>query len=91
MSMSTGVIGIKPPGEKWKKMKAVWDSCADAGIAVPREVSEFFEWDNPDPDGVTVELEKLGCASRLDGCAGFDVDLTRLPKDVKIIRFRNSW
>lgn len=27
MSMSTNVYGIKPPDERWKMMKKVWDTC----------------------------------------------------------------
>lgn len=95
MGMSTHVVGIKPPDAKWKKMKAVWDACKSAGISVPDEVCEFFGNETPDPKGVVVELEKQGCVSKYNDAdrtaAGFEVDVTKLPADVKIIRFSNSW
>ena len=56
MSMSTHVIGFKPPDEKWKKMKKVWDTCQEAGIDAPKEVVEFFNDCPPDEAGVEVEI-----------------------------------
>jgi hypothetical protein len=47
MGMSTHVVGFKPPDEKWRKMKAVWDACEAAGTDPPAAVSKFFEGDVP--------------------------------------------
>ena len=57
MSMSTSIVGFRPPDEKWRKMKKVWDSCSTAGIEPPEEVSKFFEWEPPDDAGVEINLE----------------------------------
>jgi hypothetical protein len=93
MSMSTHVYGVRPPDKKWKRMKAVYDSCEAAGVEPPEEVSEFFGYDTPDPDGVVIELEQHESCAEVDefGMNGYDVDLSKLPKDVTILRFRNSW
>ncbi|KKN81581.1 hypothetical protein LCGC14_0318450 [marine sediment metagenome] len=95
--MSMHVEAFKPPNEKWKKMKAVWDSCEEAGIEPPKEVDKFFNREPPDESGV-----EAGCWSQ---CAekkelppwlkkysekestGFEVDTTQLPEDVSVIRF----
>ena len=98
MSMSTYVVGFRPPDAKWERMKAAWDACQAAHVAVPKEVGEFFDWSEPDEAGVKVQLEdsskkKLGCVKpyQADMQDGFEVDVTKLPKDVTIIRFYNSY
>ena len=89
MSMSTHVIGFKPPDEKWKKMKAIWDSCENANIEIPQEVMEYFSYETPDISGVEVEIN----AEEWDdeGRAGYQIHIDKIPKDVKTIRFYNSW
>ena len=96
MSMSTRVVGIKPPDEKWLKMKAVWDACHDAGIEPPDNVSEFFDWETPDPTGVHVDIEDHPSVIQWvdevhNSASGFEVHVKELPKDVTVVRFYNSW
>lgn len=96
MGMSTHVVGIKPPDEKWFAMKAVWDACEKAGVEVPDEVHHFFGDESPDPAGVVVEeeaMEKAGAFRKWqdDMCAGYEILVSRLPKDVAIVRVYNSW
>lgn len=95
MSMSTHVLGFRPPDEKWKKMKQAWDACESAGVPQPREVEVFFGSVAPDPRGVEVRLleGERGCLRvwRDEGAEGYEVDLTKVPKDVTILRFYNSW
>lgn len=89
MSMSTHVIGIRPPDSDWIKMKAIWDACKVAGVTVPTEVEEFFDGESPDPAGVVVKVltrKWSGIESQ-----GYEVDIETLPLGVKIIRFFNSW
>ncbi len=52
MSMSTHIVGFRPPNEKWKQMKAVYDACVKAEIDAPSEVRKFFNDEPPDPEGV---------------------------------------
>ncbi len=93
MGMSTNVCGFKPPDEKWKKMKAVYDACLQADTKVPKAVEDFFGYDPPDDAGVVVDLEKHACCQEYkeDAREGFEIDVTKLPKDVTLIRFYNSW
>ena len=90
MGLSIHIVGFKPADEKWEKMKAVWESCEAAGIPIPPDVEKFFRWEKPDESGVTVDRSALGSAveefSNMEA-SGFQVDLTRLHKDVKILRF----
>ncbi len=96
MSMSTHICGFKPADEKWKLMKAIWDACAAAKVKPPDEVEQFFEGCDPDPAGVVVseeELEKAGAVKEYASSSesGYEVDVSKLPKGVKILRFINSW
>jgi len=92
MSQFTYIIGIKPPDEKWKKMKAIWDSCKAAKIAPPIEVWEFFNEYEPNEKGVEVRLNDECCKEHTAYAEnGFIVDLTKLPKDVTFLKFVNSY
>lgn len=93
MSMSTHIEGFKPPDATWRKHFAVWDACTKAGVTVPSETRLYFSDEAPDNSGVTVDLYKNPAVKeyRPEGRSGWEVDLTRLPKDVTIIRFFNSW
>ena len=98
MSMSTYVVGFKPVDAKLLKMKAVWDAREAAKVEIPEEVEDFFGSERPDASGVKLEESDLandkGSAVseyNAEGENGYEVDLTKLPKDVKIIRFVNSY
>jgi hypothetical protein len=93
MGMNTRIVGIKPPDDKWKKMEEVWSACEHASIPTPKLVEEFFGDSAPDPAGVIVELEGTPAVTKyaVDMEDGFEVHIDKLPKDVKVIRFYNSY
>ena len=93
MSMSTHIIGIKPPDEKWKKMKAVWDACQAAETEVPKDVGEFFGWEPPNDKGVEVEIKTHESVEvfKTSYQSGYDINVKELPPDVAIVRVYNSW
>jgi hypothetical protein len=97
MGMSTGVEGFAPPDETWRKMKSIWNSCNAANVPIPAEVQKFFNYDRPDESGVRIKLlhpqhESVSKYDDSKGCAsGFEIDLSKLPKQIKTLRFYNSW
>lgn len=93
MSTSFHVVGFVPPDAKWKKMKEVHDACRKARIDVPKEVCEFFNDEEPDDAGVEIDLMEHECCSDAgeDMVDGYEIDLTKLPKDVTKIRFTISY
>lgn len=96
MSMSTHVVGFRPPDEKWRKMKDAWEACARAGIEIPRDVLDFFNGEQPDECGVEVSLlypKPHACVSpyKADMRDGFEIDITKLPPGVTVVRFYNSY
>lgn len=91
MSMSTYAVGLRPPDEKWTKMKAIYDACDAAGVDAPDDVSDFFGDKAPDPSGVVVDIDAAVSEYLDEYRQGLEVDLSKLPKDVTVIRFLNSW
>ena len=92
MSMSSYVVAFRPPDETFKKMMDVYKTCCEAGVDLPKKVSEFFDDTEPDPKGVEIDI-KDAVEEWNDGemSEGFQVDLEKLPKGVKYIRFYNSY
>jgi hypothetical protein len=90
MSMSTRVAGFAPPDEKWLNMKTVWDACNQAGVPVPSQVTEFFNFKDPDVGGVEIELPVHEWRGGFEG-SGYELDIADIPPQVKTIRFWNSF
>jgi hypothetical protein len=92
---STYVLGFRPPDEKWKRMKEAREACEAAGIDIPEDIDDFFGGEKPDEKGVEVQLDNGHpcCKDWDDGYmrSGFEVEISKLPKDIKILRFYNSW
>jgi len=87
------VIGIAPPDDQWKRMRAVWDACEEANVQAPDEVVEFFNGREPEESGVRIDLDQHDCVSKYNAEMkdGFEVDLRKVPANVQIIRFYNSY
>lgn len=100
-SASLHLVGFKPPDETWEKMRQVWNACIDAKVPVPRDVEKFFGGEHPDPAGVEVRLgHHYGydaktdhpCVTVLEGTSmGLEIDVGKLPSDIKIIRVSLSF
>lgn len=91
MSMDTYVVGFRPADEKWNGMKRIWEMCEKQKVPIPKEVEEFFNDDPPgDKPGMEIEIEDACTEYEANGQAGIEVDTSKLPKGVKILRFINS-
>lgn len=94
MGMSTHVVGFRRPDDKkFQKYAEIWKSCVEAGVGVPEEVFDYFDGEEPDENGVEVRIQGTEAVKLFDRdyYDGFEVDITKLPEDVKIIRFYNSY
>jgi len=88
MSSEQRVLGLKPADKKWKAMQKAWKACETAGVPVPEEVRSFFNGDIPDPKGVEVNINEAVTEWDEDehGRRGTDIDISKIPPDVTIIR-----
>ena len=91
MSMATHVVAFRPPDARWVKMKAIWDACIVGGVQAPREVRDFFNGEEPDAQGVKIDIRALLDPWQDNGDEGYELELARLPADVSVLRFYNSW
>lgn len=90
--MGTTVVGFRPADDQWNKMKAIWENCESMGIEVPREVDDFFDGTPPgDQPGMEVDLKEAVKDWRNEYSQGYEIDVTKLPKNVTVLRFYNSW
>ncbi len=89
--MSVHIIAFRPPDQDWLKMKQVYDSCLAAGIDIPLAVEKFFGYDRPDESGVRINIDKLLEGWQDEDRQGFQLDLSKLPAGIKILRFYNSF
>lgn len=88
MSMSTHIVGFCPPDEKWNKMKAIWEACDKASVAIPKEVAIFFNDEHPtNKPGMEVNIDIAVKKWRTDYCEGYEVEIDKLPEHIKIVRF----
>ena len=92
MGMSTHIIAIGEPGDKHSKMFAAYEACSAAGLDVPKEVNEYFNWDSPNEKGLEIDIEEHGCCTEFseDSRHVFEIDLKSLPEGITHIRFFNS-
>jgi hypothetical protein len=93
MGMSTHVYGVIPADTKYKKMAEIYKQCSELHVTVPAEVLKFFNHEPPDDKGVLIPLEKLECCDKYneDMREGYEIEIARLPLDVKYVRFVNSY
>lgn len=96
MGMSTHVVAFRPPDSKWERMRAAYEACTAAGIRPPAQVEKYFEGLPPDPNGVLIDEDMLVNAGALrswegDAAQGWEIDTAKLPEDVTVVRFYNSW
>lgn len=89
MSMSTSIVAFRPADDEWQRMKAVWDACQNAGIPMPEKIKEFFGHEEPNEEGVVVDIQATGAAVEWNSgnSSGFEVDLKKIEKGVRFVRF----
>lgn len=91
MSMSATVSAILSEDETFKKMKAAYDACMEAGVPVPDDVYSFFGGHIPDDNGPEVNVHNTVKKVEGRGCLNYYVDLSELPENTKTFKFKMGW
>lgn len=96
MSMASFVSGIRDLDGKFAKMMKAKLACEEAGAAYPAEVREYFKCPEESEDTLRRDMESVDINDATseysrDATDVFDVDLSKLPEGVKVIRFENSY
>lgn len=94
--MSTTIVGIRDLDGQFQKMMEVKKACEAAGIGYPEEVRQYFKYPEESERMLREEMESMDIdiavkKSSNDYSNIWEVDLSKLPKEVKKIQFRNSY
>lgn len=87
------IKGIVPADDQYFKMKTAYEACEAAGLDIPSEIQAFFGYETPEAEGQVIDLELHESLSNYDAeeREGFDVDLSKLPPHLKVLRFYIRW
>lgn len=100
MGMSTHVVAfISDDDPTYQKHKKISEVCMEADVSLPKETAEYFgcgtekldEFQLDDMLSEKLEIEIKTKEWGDDGRSGYEIDVTKLPKEVHKIRFYNSW
>lgn len=100
MGMSTCIMGFRSEDDlkaEFDKHKPIFDLCRKSGISLPKETQEFFSGEKTDfsdfEDDLEIDLIRGKHYEEYseDMRYGFEVDLQKLPKEVKKLRFYNLY
>lgn len=106
MSMSTSVVGFRDQTNKtFQKHKKVALACFEAGVDLPAKTAAFFgkppyddewgSWGQLENDGLALDLtEGTNPPAKEwqdEGAQGYEVDIRKLPEDIKVLRFYNAY
>lgn len=93
MSESFHAYAIQELDEESQNMSDIWHACVRAKVDVPDEVIDFFGSQGPHDKGRPVSLDSHECCNNYsdDMKTGLEIDIEKLPPNVKIIRFFVSY
>ena len=98
MGMNTYIKGVRDLDGEFKRMMDMKKLCDSKGFSYPKEVMEYFGSLIGESDAYireemeTIDLPKdLVIESQDDSREFFDIEIDRIPKEVKILRFVNSY
>ena len=90
MGINTYVIGFALSDEKYQKMKQIWENCIEMNISIPDEVDDFFNYEEPNEDGIEIEIPNQEWSDG-DMSTGIEVNIKNILEIIEKIRFVNSW
>lgn len=87
------VQGFAQPNKEFKQMLEAFNACKRAGVEPPKEVWDFFNWENPSPHGIPVEKDSLtGITEKcVDGTHSYIVEIDKLPPEIETIEIGISY
>jgi hypothetical protein len=96
MGMNTSVYGLSDLSEEFEKMLSVKLACDKAGVTYPNELKNFFKYPSENETFLKEQCRKVNISNAVtesgkDSLDAWEVDLSKLPKTVKFIRFENSY
>lgn len=95
MGMSTHITAFRDMDSNFKQMLEIKLFCDSRKVSYPKEVTDFFGSLVCENEEYLIEsFTEMKVPTRSyssDGRKGFEIDVKDIPKEVKTIRFYNSW
>ncbi len=97
MGMSTSVVAFRDMGGEFTRMVEVKLFCEAHHVSYPKEVQDYFgsnvieSVETLRDELLTVDLGGALTEWQDESAQGYEVDVTKLPSEVKTLRFYNSW
>ena len=97
MSESISVTAFRDMDGEFQRMLEAKRYCEAHGFSYPKEVQDYFGGDVEEAEDdlrdsmLEVPLGDIVQEYESEGSDGYEVDVTRLPKEVKTLRFSRSW
>ncbi len=84
MSTTVSVTGTRPMRKDWNRMRDAYYSCQRAGVDIPEDVQEFFDYGEPGKEGepVSVPFREMSIFK----CDVMEIKVKNIPSDVEVIR-----
>ena len=91
MSAVLSVCGVAPADEKYLTMRMIYQLCKNSKVSIPPEVEDFFKHHEyqDGAGGIEVSIESTRFSEGMS--EGMLVELAKLPKDVKYVKFTVSY
>ena len=88
MSASLDIRFGKPVDEKYKEYAEVWKACKKARVEIPKDVSDFFNGEEPDGNALWLDESDMSNKTVSGDEFGYEriIDLRYLPKEIKLIK-----
>lgn len=91
MGMYSYVQGMKPKNEEYEKKLQIYKLCKELKMKIPSEIEDFFDGEVCE-HGIICDLPNEAIKEyQEDTNEYFEVDLSKIPKDVTKVRFCNSY
>ncbi len=100
MSMSTSVVGLRNLDIKFNDMIKLKKMCEKSKVSYPKELIEYFgknnvgeseEYLKSEMTEIEIEDEDFVSAWKAEMQEGFEIEVDKIPKEIKTIRFYNSY
>lgn len=91
MSVSIYVRGVKAPTDEYKKKLHAYRALEDAGLSIPDELSAYFGHNEPEEDGVSININGACEGDIMSEDGVVTIDLSKLPKGVTHVKVIASW
>lgn len=84
------VKGLTNPTEEYLKKAKAYKALEEAGLAIPEELEEFFDWEEPSEEYMGINIKEAVSGDLLEE-GKLTIELNKLPKGTTHIVVQSNW